>query len=277
MLTIGCHLSKSKGYHHMGQEALSINANTFQFFSRNPRGGKSKKINLNDVDKFLNLKVENNMPIILAHAPYTMNACSKKADIRQLAITMINEDLENMEYLPNNLYNFHPGSHTGQGIEQGIEQISNMLNKCLKENQSTTVLLETMAGKGTEIGSKFEELKSIIDRVELNEYLGVCLDTCHIYDSGYDIKNNLDEVIDEFDDVIGLKQLYAIHLNDSLQGLKSHKDRHACIGDGKLGLDAIVNVINHPKLFKLPFFLETPNDIEGYKKEIELLRNMYQR
>lgn len=275
MLTIGCHLSKSKGYHHMGKEALSINANTFQFFSRNPRGGKSKKIDPKDIDNFLNLKNENNIPLILAHSPYTMNACSKKQEIRQLALNMISEDLETMEYLPNNLYNFHPGSHTGQGVNKGIEQISDMLNNCLKEKQSTIVLLETMAGKGTEIGSKFEELRDIIDKVELDEYLGVCLDTCHIYDGGYDIKNNLDEVIDEFDDIIGLKRLYAIHLNDSLHGLGSHKDRHACIGGGKLGLDAIVNVINHSKLFKLPFFLETPNDIDGYKKEIELLRNHY--
>lgn len=275
MLTIGCHLSKSKGYQHMGKEALSINANTFQFFSRNPRGGKSKKVDPKDINNFLNLKNENNIHVILAHAPYTMNACSKKQDIRQLALDMISEDLETMEYLPNNLYNFHPGSHTGQGLEIGIEQISNMLNNCLKEEQSTIVLLETMAGKGTEIGSKFEELRNIIDKVELNEYLGVCLDTCHVYDGGYDIKNHLDDVIDEFDDVIGLKRLYAIHLNDSLNGLNSHKDRHACIGDGEIGLDAFTDIINHPKLKDLPFFLETPNDITGYKKEIELLRNYY--
>lgn len=275
MLTIGCHLSKSKGYQHMGKEALSINANTFQFFSRNPRGGKSKKVDPKDINNFLNLKNENNIHVILAHAPYTMNACSKKPDIRQLALDMISEDLETMEYLPNNLYNFHPGSHTGQGLEIGIEQISNMLNNCLKEEQSTIVLLETMAGKGTEIGSKFEELRNIIDKVELNEYLGVCLDTCHVYDGGYDIKNHLDDVIDEFDDVIGLKRLYAIHLNDSLNGLNSHKDRHACIGDGEIGLDAFTDIINHPKLKDLPFFLETPNDITGYKKEIELLRNYY--
>ncbi len=275
MLTIGCHLSKSKGYYHMGQEALSIDANTFQFFSRNPRGGKSKKIDLHDINKFLTLKNKNNIPLILAHSPYTMNACSKKVEIRELANSMISEDLETMEYLPNNLYNFHPGSHTGQGKETGIKQISNMLNNCIKENQTTTILLETMAGKGTEIGSKFEELNDIINQVELNEYLGVCLDTCHVYDGGYDIKNNLDNVIDEFDDIIGLNRLYAIHLNDSVHGLNSHKDRHACIGDGKLGLDAISNIINHPKLKKLPFFLETPNDIDGYKKEIRILKNHY--
>lgn len=276
MLTIGCHLSKSKGYQHMGKEALSINANTFQFFSRNPRGGKSKKLDPKDVDKFLELKNENNIQIILAHAPYTMNACSKKPDIRQLACNMISEDLETMEHLPNNLYNFHPGSHTGQGLELGITQISGMLNTCLKENQQTTVLLETMAGKGTEIGSKFEELESIIDKVELNEHLGVCLDTCHVYDGGYDIKNHLDEVIGEFDDVIGLKRLHAIHLNDSIHGLNSHKDRHACIGEGQIGLEAFIDIINHPKLRELPFFLETPNDIIGYKKEIDLLRSHYQ-
>lgn len=275
MLKIGCHLSASAGYVHMFNEALSIGANTFQFFTRNPRGGKAKVIDEKDVEEFNRLSKENNFAKILAHAPYTLNACSETERTREFALEVFEDDLKRLEYTPNSLYNFHPGSHVGQGAEKGIELISETLNAVLFEDMTTTVLLETMAGKGSEVGRCFEELKAIIDKVELNHKLGVCLDTCHIYDGGYDIVNNLDGVIDEFDSVIGLERLKAIHLNDSLHGFESHKDRHAKIGEGHLGNDAIIRIINHPKLKHLPFFLETPNDVSGYGKEIAFLKENY--
>ena len=274
MLNIGCHLSISKGYENMGNEALKINANTFQFFTRNPRGGKIKDLNENDINKLLSLMQENKFAKILAHAPYTMNLCSDKEDIRDFAKNMMKEDLERMEYLPGNMYNFHPGSHVGQGTEKGIEYIVKALNEVLTENQNTTVLLETMAGKGTEIGRNFEELKTIIDKVKLKDKLGVCLDTCHINDAGYDV-SNIDKVLEEFDKIIGLKYLKAIHLNDSMNERGSHKDRHQKIGEGTIGIKNIEKIINNPILRKLPFYLETPNDLGGYAKEIELLRKLY--
>jgi len=275
MLNIGCHLSSSKGYKHMGKDALSIGANTFQFFSRNPRGSKAKQIDEKDVDALLDIMKENQFAVILAHAPYTMNACSKDPGIRKLAHDMMMEDLEKMEYLPGNLYNFHPGSHVGQGIEAGINFISEQLNQILKNSQKTTVLLETMSGKGSEVGGRFEELREIFNRVNLPDKMGVCLDTCHVYDAGYDIVNDLDGVLGQFDKIIGLDKLYAIHLNDSLNPFASHKDRHACIGKGIIGFETIVNVINHPMLCKLPFYLETPNELPGHAEEIKMLRDAY--
>lgn len=275
MMNIGCHLSSSKGYRHMGLEALSIGANTFQFFSRNPRGSKAKELDLKDINLFLEIMKENKFPVVLAHAPYTMNPCSKDTGLRELAKNMMEEDMARLEYLPGTLYNFHPGSHVGQGVEIGIKYITNMLNDVIKPDQKTRVLLETMAGKGSEVGSRFEELKEIIDGVNISEKVGVCLDTCHVYDAGYDIVSNLDGVLDEFERVIGLDKLYAIHLNDSLNLFGSHKDRHACIGKGNIGLEAISKIINHPKLRRLPFYLETPNDLQGYADEIKLLRNEY--
>ena len=276
MLNIGCHLSTTKGFENMGKEALEIGANTFQFFTRNPRGGKAKDIDINDMEALLSIAKENNFATILAHAPYTLNACSADERTREFAREMMEDDLRRMEFMPNNLYNFHPGSHVKQGVETGINYIVELLNNVLKEDQTTTVLLETMAGKGSEVGRTFEEIAEIISRVELKDKMGVCLDTCHVYDAGYDIVNNLDGVLDEFDRIIGLDRLKAIHLNDSKNPFKSHKDRHEKIGEGFLGLDAITNIINHPKLKHLPFFLETPNELDGYAKEIELLRSRYQ-
>lgn len=276
MLNIGCHLSASKGFTHMVKESLSINANTFQFFTRNPRGGKAKDIDEKDVKESLKLMKENNFVKVLAHAPYTLNLCSADNRIRQFAKETFADDLKRMEYVPNNMYNFHPGSHVGQGADVGISIIINVLNELLTEEQTTTVLLETMAGKGSEVGRSFEELKQIIDGVKLKEKMGVCLDTCHINDAGYDIVNNFDGVIKEFDKVIGLKYLKAIHINDSMNPMGSHKDRHQKIGEGEIGIKAFEKIINHPKVKNLPFFLETPHDdIMGYKKEIELLRSMY--
>lgn len=276
MLNIGCHLSASKGFENMGLESLEIHANTFQFFTRNPRGGKAKEIDESDVNKLLKIMKENNFAKILAHAPYTLNLCSADKGIREFAKNTMADDLKRMEYLPNNMYNFHPGSHVGQGIETGINYIVEALNEILSKNQSTTVLLETMSGKGSEVGSKFEEIKEIIDRVELNEKLGVCFDTCHVNDAGYDVVNNLDSVLEEFDKIIGLDRLKAIHINDSMNPLGAHKDRHQKIGEGYIGLEAFERIINHPKLRKLPFYLETPHDdIKGYAKEIEVLRNLY--
>ncbi len=272
MLNIGCHLSTTKGFENMGKEALSIGANTFQFFTRNPRGGKAKAIDEKDVAAILRIMEENKFATILAHAPYTLNACSADENTRKFALEMMTDDLLRMEYLPNNLYNFHPGSHVKQGVEVGINYIVDMLNAVIKPQQTTTVLLETMAGKGTEVGRNFEEIAEIINRVELKDHMGVCLDTCHVYDAGYDIVNNLDGVLEEFDRLIGLERLKAIHLNDSKNPFESHKDRHEKIGEGFLGIEAIINIINHPKLCNLPFFLETPNDLEGYGKEIEILR-----
>ncbi len=275
MLTIGAHLSASKGYTAMLNQALEIGANTFQFFTRNPRGGSAKEIDENDVKTFLALMKENNFPVILAHAPYTLNCCSAKPETREFAINTFADDLKRMEYTPNQLYNFHPGSHVGQGEEVGIELIADALNQVLFEDMTTTVLLETMAGKGSEIGKTFEELRAIIDRVELKDKLGVCLDTCHVNDGGYDVVNNLDGVIDEFDKVVGLDRLKAVHLNDSKNPLAAHKDRHEKIGDGYIGVDAMERIINHPALRNLPFFLETPNELDGYAKEIALLRSLY--
>lgn len=275
MLKIGCHLSASKGFEHMGKEILSIGGNTFQFFTRNPRGGSAKAINEKDVEKFRNLCEENGIDVILAHAPYTLNGASADEKTREFARQTMADDLERMEYVPGNLYNFHPGSHVGQGVNIGIDYIVSMLNEVLKPEQTTTVLLETMAGKGSEIGRNFEELRTIIDRVELKNHLGVCLDTCHVYDAGYDIVNHLDEVIGEFDRVIGLDRLKAVHLNDSKNPFESHKDRHEKIGEGSIGVDAMERIINHPKLKHLPFYLETPNELEGYAREIALLKNLY--
>jgi len=275
MLNIGCHLSVSKGYKAMGEDALKIGANTFQFFTRNPRGSKAKEIDPKDVEALLEIAKENKFAIFLAHAPYTLNACSADEHTREFAIEIMKDDLNRMEYLPNNLYNFHPGSHVKQGAKVGTEYIINLLNTVLRPEQTTRVLLETMSGKGTEVGQSFEELKQILDGVILSDKMGVCLDTCHVYDAGYDIVNDLDGVIYEFDRIIGLDKLYAIHLNDSKNPFESHKDRHETIGEGSIGLEAITRIINHPKLRHLPFFLETPNELPGHAKEIKILREAY--
>ena len=275
MLNIGNHVSSSKGYLAMGKEEISLGGNVFAFFTRNPRGGKAKDINPEDVAAFLKYKEEKQIGRLVAHAPYTLNPCAAKDDLREFAASAMADDLKRLEYTPGNYYNFHPGSHVGQGSEKGIELIAGLLNQVLQPEQTTTVLLETMSGKGTEVGRSFQELKSIIDRTELSSQLGVCLDTCHVYSAGYDIVNDLDGVLAEFDRIIGLDRLKAIHLNDSLTPFNSHKDRHAKIGEGSLGLDAIVRVINHPLLRDLPFILETPNDNDGYRQEIALLRSQY--
>ena len=275
MLTIGCHLSSAKGYEAMAKDAEKIKANTFQFFTRNPRGGKAKAIDHKDIERFLSKASDLGIHQILAHAPYTLNPCSPDEKVREFAYNTMTDDLKRMEYIPGNSYNFHPGSHVKQGVEKGIELIGEMLNKVLWPEQNTTVLLETMAGKGSEIGRRFEELRELLDRVELQEKVGVCLDTCHVFDSGYDIVNDLDGVLNKFDQAIGLSRLKAIHLNDSIFGLGSHKDRHARIGEGKIGKEGIVRIINHPVLRKLPFYLETPNDLEGYGKEISFLREAW--
>lgn len=274
MFKIGCHLSTAKGYQNMAEEAHKIGGNTFQFFTRNPRGGNAKPIDEKDIAEFKKIAQEYGIDVILAHAPYTLNVCSDKPEIRKFAIRTMQDDLKRMEYTPGNLYNFHPGSHVGQGVEVGIGYIIQALNQVLTKNQTTTVLLETMAGKGSEIGSKFEEIKQIIDGVELQEKLGVCLDTCHVSDAGYDIVNDLDGVLKEFDTIIGLDRLKAIHLNDSMNPLGAHKDRHQKIGEGTLGIRAFETIINHPKLRDLPFFLETPNELEGYAKEIACLKKL---
>ena len=275
MLTIGCHLSSAKGYEAMAKDAEKIKANTFQFFTRNPRGGKAKAIDHKDIERFLSKASDLGIHQILAHAPYTLNPCSPDEKVREFAYNTMTDDLKRMEYIPGNSYNFHPGSHVKQGVEKGIELIGEMLNKVLWPEQNTTVLLETMAGKGSEIGRSFEELRELLDSVELQEKVGVCLDTCHVFDSGYDIVNDLDGVLNKFDQAIGLSRLKAIHLNDSIFGLGSHKDRHARIGEGKIGKEGIVRIINHPVLRKLPFYLETPNDLEGYGKEISFLREAW--
>lgn len=277
MLHIGCHLSSVKGYTQMVKTALSIGADTFAFFTRNPRGGKAKEIEDEDINNFLNIIEKNKFAKIVAHAPYTLNPCSANKKVREFAYMIFADDMKRMEYSPGNYYNFHPGSHVGQGVDVGIELIAEMLNDIITPDQSTTVLLETMAGKGSEIGGSFEELKAIIDRVKCSEKIGVCLDTCHISDAGYDISNDLDGVLDRFDHIIGIDRLKAIHLNDSLNSPGSHKDRHAKIGEGHLGLDTIVSVINSPRLRHLPFILETPNELDGYAKEIALLRSLYKR
>ncbi len=275
MLNIGCHLSSANGYLAMGETAKTIDGNTFQFFTRNPRGGKAKKFVPQDAAALEDFLQQHSFAPILAHAPYTLNACSAKEETRNFALEVMRDDLERLEHLPHSLYNFHPGSHTGQGVETGIQQIADLLNAVITKEQTTTVLLETMAGKGTEVGSTFSELAAIIDKVELEEKMGVCLDTCHIFDGGYDIVNDLEGVLAEFDMVIGLERLKAIHINDSMNTLGCHKDRHAKIGQGGIGLEAFGRLINHPALRHLPYYLETPNDLAGYKEEIKLLRDLY--
>ena len=274
MLRIGCHLSSSKGFLHMGKEATEIGANTFQFFTRNPRGSKAKEIDEKDVEKYHVFAKEHDISQILAHAPYTLTPCSKDAHTREFALMTMEDDLKRMEYVPGNCYNFHPGSHVGQGAEEGIKMIAETLNQILKKEQHTTVLLETMAGKGTEVGRSFEELRAILDRVELKDHMGVCLDTCHVYDAGYDIVNHLDQVLDEFDSIIGLERLRAIHMNDSKNPFASHKDRHEKIGEGSLGVKTFETMVNHPKLQGIPIYLETPNELDGYAKEIKMLREL---
>lgn len=276
MLYIGNHTTSSKGYAAMGRQMIKNGGNTFAFFTRNPRGGKAKNIDEKDVAKFLELSKENGFGKIVAHAPYTMNCAAAREDLRDFARENMKDDLKRMEYTPGNYYNFHPGSHVGQGSEVGIAKIAETLNDVLTEEQSTTVLLETMAGKGSEVGRSFQEIRAIMDLVDRKEKLGVCLDTCHVWDGGYDIVGNLDGVLKEFDEVIGLERLKAVHLNDSMNGLGSHKDRHAPIGEGCIGLEALVRVISHPALKGIPFILETPNDDEGWTKEIALLREKYQ-
>ena len=275
MLKIGCHLSSSGGYLAMGKEAKRIGANTFQFFTRNPRGGAAKPLDLDDIKAFEEYRKEAHIVSVLAHAPYTMNACAKDAGLREFAKNTMLDDIYRLDNIDGAMYNFHPGSHVSQGVDVGIDYISSMLNEVIKKDQKTIILLETMAGKGSEVGRSFEEIKSIIDKVQINEKLGVCLDTCHVYDGGYDIVNDLDGVLSEFDRIIGLDRLKAIHLNDTKNPFASHKDRHEKIGDGFLGIEAITNIINHEKLRDLPFFLETPNDIDGYEKEIALLKTLY--
>ena len=275
MFYIGCHLSASDGFLAMGKTALSIGANTFQFFTRNPRGSKAKAIDPADVAAFLALAAENGFGTLVAHAPYTINPCSKDERTREFARMTLADDLRRMEHIPGNVYNFHPGSHTGQGIEAGICQIAETLNAILTPDIRTTVLLETMSGKGSEVGSRFEELREIIDRVELSDKLGVCLDTCHVSDAGYDIADDPDGVLAEFDRVIGLDRLRAVHVNDSLNPVGSHKDRHARIGEGCLGAEALGRVVRHPALQGLPFVLETPNELPGYAREIALLKELH--
>lgn len=273
---IGNHLSASKGYAAMGKMATALGANTFAFFTRNPRGGRAKEIVPADVEKLLNMVKEQRFGKLVAHAPYTMNLCAAKEDIRQFSKEMIADDLKRMEYTPGNYYNFHPGSHVGQGAEEGIRLISEALNEVMTPDMTTTVLLETMAGKGSEVGRSFEELRAIIDRVEQQDRVGVCFDTCHVWDGGYDIVNHLDEVLEEFDRVIGLGRLLAVHFNDSMNPCGSHKDRHARIGEGCIGLEGMKRVATHPLLSGKPFILETPNDDAGYQREIALVRSWEQ-
>mgnify|MGYP002622769680 CR=1 FL=1 len=274
-MNIGCHLSAAEGFTPMAKQALDIGADTFQFFTRNPRGFKAKKIEEDDVKEFLQIIKDNNFAKILAHAPYTLNPCSADKRVRDTAKALFVDDLKRMEYIPGNLYNFHPGSHVGQGVQTGIKMIVGLLNEVLKKEQTTTVLLETMSGKGSEVGGRFEELQQIISGVELKDKIGVCLDTCHIYDGGYDIVNDLDGVLEQFDKIMGLDKLKAIHLNDTKNPFSSHKDRHEKIGEGFIGLEAIKRIINHPNLKDIPFLLETPNEIDGYAKEIALLKSFY--
>ena len=274
MLHIGCHLSSSDGFEAMGRTALSIGADTFQFFTRNPRGVRAKDIDPQDAHKLLALMKEHHFAPIIAHAPYTLNPASADPKIRDFALMTFADDLKRMEYVPGNLYNFHPGSHVGQGVNKGIELIVHTLNEILTPTQHTTVLLETMSGKGSEIGGKFDELKRILDGVKQNQLLGVCLDTCHIHDAGYSLVK-LDETLTQFDKQIGLQHIKAVHINDSLNPLGAHKDRHAPIGQGAIGTATLASVINHPALKNLPFCLETPNDLDGYAREIKLLRSLY--
>lgn len=275
MLKIGTHLTSAKGFAHMGEDSLKAGASTLQFFTRNPRGTKAKALNIPDAEVLLTIMRENDFAPIIAHAPYTLNACSADPHVRELAAEMFADDLARLECLPGNYYNFHPGSHVNQGVETGTAYIAGMLNQILRPEQKTIVLLETMSGKGTEIGKTFEELKDIIDRVSLKDKLGICFDSCHLSDSGYDIINNLDGVLSNFDKIIGLSRLCAFHINDSMNPPGSHKDRHARIGEGYLGLNTIVSIINHPALRALPFILETPTDLEGHAAEIRLLKSCF--
>lgn len=275
MLYIGCHLPSSKGYLAMGRHAVALGANTFAFFTRNPRGGSAKKINASDVESFLKLAKSHNFGTLVAHAPYTMNLCSNNPSIREFGKDMLADDMQRMEMTPGQYYNFHPGSHVGQGVDLGIEQIAEALNDVLTKEQSTIVLLEGMAGKGSEIGSRFEELKAILDKVELKEKMGVCLDTCHLWEAGYNIAKDLNGVLEEFDRIVGIKYLKAMHLNDSKNLVGAHKDRHEIIGKGYIGEETLFKVINHPALRKLPFILETPNDDAGYAREIKLMQSNY--
>lgn len=274
MLHIGCHLSVTKGFLHMGKEALSLGADTFQFFTRNPRGGSVRPLDIDDMEHLNQFMKDHEFVPILAHAPYTLNGCSKKEKTRDFAIRAMTEDLQRLQYLQNCRYNFHPGSHVGQGPEVGIEYIVAMLDTAMFPDQNTTVLLETMAGKGTEVGRTFEEIAAIIENVKMPEKMGVCLDTCHVFDGGYDIVHHLDDVLMEFDNIIGLNRLKAIHINDSKNVLGSHKDRHEKIGEGNIGIDAFTAIINHPALRQLPYYLETPNDLDGYAREIAMLRGL---
>lgn len=274
MFKIGCHLSASKGYANMAKEALKIGGNTFQYFTRNPRGGSVKELNMKDVEEYKKIANENGIEVILAHAPYTINVCSADEKIRKFGIETMKDDIKRLEVVGNSMYNFHPGSHVGQGSEEGIKLIIKALNEILTKEQKTIVLLETMAGKGSEVGRSFEEIKAIIDGAELKEKIGVCLDTCHVYDAGYDIVNDLDGVLNKFDKIIGLERLKAIHLNDDKNPFESHKDRHEKIGEGSIGIEAFRRIINDERLENLPFYLETPNELDGYEKEIKMLKEM---
>ena len=275
VLYIGNHTSSSKGYAAMARQIIKNGGNTFAFFTRNPRGGKAKAIDETDIQNFLVLAQENHFGKIVAYAPYTLNACAAKEELRTFARETFADDLRRMEYTPGNYYNFHPGSHVGQGSEIGIQKIAEILNDVLTEEQTTTVLLETMSGKGTEVGRNFEELRKILNLVEKKSKMGICLDTCHVWDGGYDIVHDLDGVLNDFDHIIGLERLKAIHLNDSLNDYGSHKDRHARIGEGKIGMEALVHIIKHPALREIPFILETPNDDSGWTEEIHVLKEAF--
>ena len=275
VLYIGNHTSSSKGYAAMARQIIKNGGNTFAFFTRNPRGGKAKAIDETDIQNFLVLAQENHFGKIVAHAPYTLNACAAKEELRTFARETFADDLRRMEYTPGNYYNFHPGSHVGQGSEIGIQKIAEILNDVLTEEQTTTVLLETMSGKGTEVGRNFEELRKILNLVEKKSKMGICLDTCHVWNGGYDIVHDLDGVLNDFDHIIGLERLKAIHLNDSLNDCGSHKDRHARIGEGKIGMEALVHIIKHPALREIPFILETPNDDSGWTEEIHVLKEAF--
>lgn len=271
---IGCHINIGKGFKSAGEAALSIDANTFQFFTRNPRGGKAKDLDIEDIKGLENIMKNNNFGPLLAHAPYTLNLASYKENVWNFGKMIFNDDLKRLKNIPCNLYNFHPGSHIGKGLVYGIQRVANALNEIITGNENTMILLETMSGKGTEIGYTFEQLKSIIDKIKYSELIGVCLDTCHVYSAGYDIVNDLDNVLEHFDNVIGIEKLKAIHLNDSMKEFNSKKDRHETIGKGSIGLNGIKNIINHPQLKNLPFILETPNNLEGHKEEIKIIKGI---
>lgn len=275
MLKIGCHLSVAKGYAAMANDAVKIGADVFQFFSRNPRGGKTREIDLDDINKFKDICEKSVLGPFLVHAPYTLNPCSKDEKTRSFALEAMSGDIERLDtYFGGGLYNFHPGSHVGQGIDEGVRLIAETINKAVKADSQTTILLETMAGKGTEVGGKFEELRRIIDLVDERVKIGVCMDTCHVFDAGYDIVNNIDGVLEEFDSVVGIERLKAVHINDTMNPIGSHKDRHQKIGQGFIGIEAFERIINHPYLKNLPFYLETPNELEGYAEEIRLLKSL---